>query len=185
MRVLVAIVLGLLLSGAEAQCDTASAAMGTKVIGIAAVADLDFNLLNDCYSGLDPTNFENCFAVPECYPDCDDDTVYNWNYEETDGLRTDSPAGDVDAHNIVFSWCAAHKVRIKSADISNTSLHGKEVDRIILYKIPKGGIPERDIPEGTVLAARVPIYGRRMDTRCRKRFLAQAQGRDACQRLRA
>lgn len=87
MRVLVAIVLGLLLSGAEAQCDTASAAMGTKVIGIAAVADLDFNLLNDCYSGLDPTNFENCFAVPECYPDCDDDTVYNWNYEETDAYN--------------------------------------------------------------------------------------------------
>ena len=35
------------------------------------------------------------------------------------------------------------------------------MDRIILYKIPKGGIPERDIPEGTVLAARVPIYGTR------------------------
>ena len=83
------------------------------------------------------------------------------NFEQTEGLRTDSPAGDVDAHNIVFSWCAAHHVRIKSADISNAYLQGKEVDRIILYKIPKGGIPERDIPEGTVLAARVPIYGTR------------------------
>ena len=81
------------------------------------------------------------------------------NYEETDGLRTDSPAGDVDAHNVIFSWRAAHHVRIKSADISNAYLQGKEVDRIILYKIPKGGIPERDIPEGTVLAARVSIYG--------------------------
>ena len=46
------------------------------------------------------------------------------NYEETDGLRTDSPAGDVDAHNVIFSWCAAHHVRIKSADISNAYLQG-------------------------------------------------------------
>jgi len=33
------------------------------------------------------------------------------------------------------------------------------VDRIILYKIPKGGIPECGIEEGTIIAARVPIYG--------------------------
>ena len=39
------------------------------------------------------------------------------NFEETDGLRTDSPTGDVDAHNLVFSWCAANKVKTKSADI--------------------------------------------------------------------
>ena len=35
----------------------------------------------------------------------------------------------------------------------------KEVDRIILYRIPKGGIPEEGIEEGAVIAARVPIYG--------------------------
>ena len=32
------------------------------------------------------------------------------NFEDTDGLRTDSPNGDVDAHNLVFSWCAINKV---------------------------------------------------------------------------
>ena len=26
-----------------------------------------------------------------------------WNFEDTEGLRTDSPTGDVDAHNLVFS----------------------------------------------------------------------------------
>ena len=81
------------------------------------------------------------------------------NFEETDGLRTDSPAGDVDAHNLVFSWCASHKVKIRSADISSAYLQGKEVDRLILYLIPKGGIPSEGIAEGTVIAARVPIYG--------------------------
>ena len=48
---------------------------------------------------------------------------------------------------------------IKSADISNAYLQGKQNDRLILYRIPKGGIPEEGIEEGDVLAARVPIYG--------------------------
>ena len=81
------------------------------------------------------------------------------NFEDTDGLRTDSPTGDVDAHNLVFSWCASHKVPIKSADISSAYLQGKQNDRVILYRIPKGGIPAAGIAEGAVLAARVPIYG--------------------------
>ena len=48
---------------------------------------------------------------------------------------------------------------VKKADIQAAYLQGKPVDRIILYRIPKGGIPECDIPDGTVIAARVPIYG--------------------------
>ena len=81
------------------------------------------------------------------------------NFEETEGLRTDSPTGDVDSHNMVFSWCASNKVRIKCADITSAYLQGKENDRIILYRIPKGGIPEEGVNEGDVLAARVPVYG--------------------------
>ena len=81
------------------------------------------------------------------------------NFEEVEGLRTDSPTGDADAHNLVFSWCASHRVRIHSADVSSAYLQGKQNDRIILYRIPKGGIPEEDVPEGAVIAARVPIYG--------------------------
>ncbi len=81
------------------------------------------------------------------------------NFEDTDGIRTDSPAGDVENHNLVFSWCAAHKVKVKSADIRCAYLQGKENERIILYRIPKGGIPEEGVEEGAVVAARVPIYG--------------------------
>ena len=81
------------------------------------------------------------------------------NCEDTDGIRTDSPAGDVDSHNLVFSWAASNRCKLKSADISNAYLQGKEVDRVILYRIPKGGIPGRGIAEGAIIAARVPIYG--------------------------
>ena len=92
-------------------------------------------------------------------PDLKSRLVGCGNFEETEGLRTDSPTGDVDSHNLIFSWCAAHKVKICSADISNAYLQGNEVDRVILYKIPKGGIPEEGVEEGTVIAARVSIYG--------------------------
>ena len=34
----------------------------------------------------------------------------------TDGVRTDSPAGDVDSHNIVCSWCAQAYVTIHACD---------------------------------------------------------------------
>ena len=55
------------------------------------------------------------------------------NFEETEGLRTDSPAGDVEAHNIVFSWCAANRVRVKSADISSAYLMAKTKEAELLY----------------------------------------------------
>jgi hypothetical protein len=92
-------------------------------------------------------------------PDLKSRLVGCGNFEDTEGLRTDSPTGDVDSHNLVFSWCASNKVKIRSADISNAYLQGKQNDRVILYRIPKGGIPEEGIAEGDVLAARVPIYG--------------------------
>eukprot|EP00974_Lingulodinium_polyedra_P064177 6199806-Lingulodinium_polyedra.AAC.1 len=35
------------------------------------------------------------------------------------------------------------------------------MDRLLLYRIPKGGKPLEGVEEGTVIAARVPIYGTR------------------------
>ena len=74
-------------------------------------------------------------------------------------MRTDIPTADVEAHKLVFSCCAAKKVKVRVGDVQNAYLQGQEVDRIILYRIPKGGILECGIAEGTVVAARVPIYG--------------------------
>ena len=51
------------------------------------------------------------------------------------------------------------KLTIRKADIQSAYLQGKPVDRVILYRIRKGGIPEEGINEGDVIAARVPIYG--------------------------
>ena len=41
-----------------------------------------------------------------------------WLFTE-EHLRTDSPAGDVDSHNIVCSWCAQAHVSIHARDVTN------------------------------------------------------------------
>ena len=81
------------------------------------------------------------------------------NFETTEGLRTDSPAGDVDSHKIVCSWCAQARVSIHSCDITNGYFQGQEIDRILLFRIPAGGVPEEGIASGETLASRVPVCG--------------------------
>ena len=39
--------------------------------------------------------------------------------EGIDGIRADSPTAEIEAHNLLFSFAAANKLRIKTADISN------------------------------------------------------------------
>ena len=81
------------------------------------------------------------------------------NFETTEGLRTDSPADDVDSHNIVCSWCAQAHVSIHFCDFTNGYFQGQEIYRILLYRIPAEGIPEKGIAGGEILASRVPVYG--------------------------
>ena len=48
------------------------------------------------------------------------------NFETTEGLRTDSPAGEVDSHNIVCSWCAQADVSIHAFDFMKGNFQGQE-----------------------------------------------------------
>ena len=82
-------------------------------------------------------------------------------FETTEGLRTDSPAGDVDSHNIVCSWCAQAHASFHACDFTNGYFQGQEIDRILFYRIPAEGIPEEGIAGGAMLASRVPICGTR------------------------
>ena len=81
------------------------------------------------------------------------------NFETTEGLRTDSPAGDVDSYNVICSWCAQAHVSIHACDLTNGYFQGQEIARILLYRIPAEGIPEEGIAGGEMLASRVPICG--------------------------
>ena len=44
------------------------------------------------------------------------------NFEDTTGVRTDSPASDVGTHNLIASWCACEEV----ADIRRRSSVGDD-----------------------------------------------------------
>ena len=51
------------------------------------------------------------------------------DFETTEGLRADLLAGSVDSH-----------VSIHSCDFTNGYFQGQEIDRILLYRIPKEGV---------------------------------------------
>ena len=80
--------------------------------------------------------------------------------EGIDGLRKDSPTAEIESHNLLFSWAASNKLVLKTADISNAYFQSEQLDRLLLLKPPKGGVPDPDYADGeTMILARVPIYG--------------------------
>ena len=80
--------------------------------------------------------------------------------EGIDGLRTDSPTAEIEAHHLLFSFAASEKLTIKTADISNAYFQGEPLDRLLLLKPPNTGVPDPEYADGeTMMLARVPIYG--------------------------
>ena len=73
------------------------------------------------------------------------------DFETTEGVRADPPACSVDSHNIACSWCAQAHVSIHSCDFTNGYFQGQEIDRQLLYPIPKEGVTI-----GAILASRLP-----------------------------
>ena len=77
----------------------------------------------------------------------------DWSFVETSRIKKDFEQVrwlETWTRTIWFShgqWCASNKVKVRSADISNAYLQDKEVGRIILYSIPKGGILEEGVEE--------------------------------------
>ena len=79
------------------------------------------------------------------------------NFEDTDGVRTDSPTCDLEGQNLLFSWAASSHLHLCSADITNAYFQGKQLDRAILFRQPPGGLP--GVSLDAMLVARVPVYG--------------------------
>jgi len=51
----------------------------------------------------------------------------------TENIRSDSPTCDVEAQNLIFSYAASNRLRIKSIDITNAYFQGEEQDRLMLF----------------------------------------------------
>jgi len=80
--------------------------------------------------------------------------------EGIDGLRKDSPTAEIESHNLLFSYAASNKLTLKTADISNAYFQADQLDRVLILKPPRTGIPDPEYQDGeTMILARVPIYG--------------------------
>ena len=98
-------------------------------------------------------------------------------YEDTTELRTDSPTCELEALNLIMSYAACYGFRLKCGDIRNAYFQGKEMDRVLLLKPPRGGLPGEGDLSDTAILARVPIYGigdsgRMFWKRLREEFIA-------------
>ena len=76
-----------------------------------------------------------------------------------DGLRTDSPAGDVWIRTMSFVVGAHRPTSPFILATFTNGYQGQEIDRIFLYRIPAEGIPEDGIAGGEILPSRVPVDG--------------------------
>ena len=80
------------------------------------------------------------------------------NYETAaEGIRSDSPTADGELHHVVAAWASCHQAQLHSADVANAYFQARPLDRILLMRQPRGGLPNVD-PEALLLI-RVPVYG--------------------------
>ena len=79
-------------------------------------------------------------------------------FEDRTGIRSDSPTCGVEGFNLIASFAACNRVKLRSADLSNAYFQGEKMDRVLLLKPPRGGLPG-ETDTDYMLAANVPIYG--------------------------
>ena len=92
-------------------------------------------------------------------PDYKSRLVACGQFEDCAGIRTDSPTVHVEGLNLLCSFAACKKLKIKAADIRNAYFNAKELDRLMLLRPPTGGLPGIENSKKYAIAARVPIYG--------------------------
>ena len=65
-------------------------------------------------------------------PDYKSRLVACGQFEDCEEIRTDSPTADVEALNLLCSYAACSKLRIKGADIRNAYFNAEPLDRLLL-----------------------------------------------------
>ncbi len=73
--------------------------------------------------------------------------------------RSDSPTIDAEGENLIYSFAASNRLRIKMGDLQNGYFQGKKLTRPIILKQLKGGIPDPEYGPEDYMMAQVPIYG--------------------------
>ena len=59
------------------------------------------------------------------------------NFEVSEGLRSDSPTADTEAHNILCCWVAIQGAQLHSADVASAYFQGRPLDRVLIMRQPE------------------------------------------------
>ena len=74
-----------------------------------------------------------------------------------DDACADSPTASSVMLNLLLSVIANMEWKLRGGDITASFLQGDVIERVLLLRPPPGGLP--DVPEGSLLRARKPVYG--------------------------
>lgn len=87
--------------------------------------------------------------------------VVRGDMESSQGLRTDSPTASQLFLNVIIAYAASKSIPLRAGDISAAFLQGTGIKRLLAMWLPKGGVPDPEAPEGSLLVAKKSVYGTR------------------------
>ena len=85
--------------------------------------------------------------------------VARGDLERNNQLRTDSPTTSQLFLNLIISYSASKKRGLKGGDISAAFLQGAGIQRKLVLKPPEDGVPDDEIPRGSLLLCNKSVYG--------------------------
>ena len=85
----------------------------------------------------------------------------NFESVNKEEICCDSPTSEPESHLVLCSYAATHKLRLRTADITNAYFQAAPMTRLLLMAPPRGGLRmlKGKFPEDAVLMCRVPVYG--------------------------
>ena len=92
--------------------------------------------------------------APDYQPKWKSRLVSRRNFERTEGIRSGSPTGDSDLH---LARPSVVGTKLHSAEVSNAYFQSEPLDRVLLLRQPRGGLPQVD--PSAALLVRVPVRG--------------------------
>ena len=94
---------------------------------------------------------------PDYVPEFKSRLVACGNFEDAECVRADVPTSDIETHALVAVFAACHGVPLYIHRIKNAYFQAMPIDRIVVVRQPRGGLPGVD-PDAFLLI-RVPVYG--------------------------
>ena len=78
---------------------------------------------------------------------------------EKTSVRTDSPTSSQLFLHVIVSFSVSKKRKLRAGDISAAFLQGTKIRRKLALRLPSDGIPDDEVPEGSLLICEKSVYG--------------------------